>query len=94
MHRAVDDYAGFSLLVGIGNFFDILGVLCLGKALVVHDHIVRFRPVRIIVEINLCVGAAATFINDGPLDGCPCFRGDGECLGLEFVIVAAAAGDE
>ena len=94
VHRAVNHDGGFAGLVGGGDFADVGGVSGVGEALVVHDDVVGLGPVRIVVERNLRRGALAALVDDGPRDVAKFLRALEVGLGLEIVVVAAAAGDE
>jgi hypothetical protein len=76
------------------NFCDVGRIVGVGEALVVHDDIVGFGPVGIIVEFDLGAGSLAAFVDDGPRDVADLLYALGEGFGLKIIIVAAATGDE
>src|SRR5690606_35740520 len=53
VHRAVDHDGGFAGLVGRGDLADVLGIVGVGEALVVDDHVVGLGPVGIVVQRDL-----------------------------------------
>ena len=94
VQRAVDDNGGGAGAVGGGDFLDVGEVGGVGEALVVDDVTVSFGPGRIDIESDLAAGGGAALVNDGPRDVAEFLEAPGERLGLEGVVVAAAAGDE
>ena len=55
---------------------------------------VRSCPVRVLVEIDLCPGAIAAFVDHGPLNVGLFADTVGHGIGLKLVVVAAAPGDQ
>src|SRR5687768_16909574 len=94
MHRAMDDHGGFTGLVSGGDAADVIFVRGIREAFVVNDHVVWLGPIGIFVEIDLSTGAGAAFVDDGEFNIGDFGNATGERFGLEFVVMAAAAGDD
>ena len=94
MHGAVDDYGRGSIPVTIDDFPNVVGILGVGEALVVDDHIIRRCPFRVVIKIDLRLCSPAPLVNDGPFDVSLGRRGEGESFGLEGVVVTATSGNQ
>ena len=90
----MDDDGGCAVFVAVDDFLDVAEVLGVGEALVVDDDVVGFGPVGVVIEFDLAFASLAAFVDDGPVDVGFRSGGEGEGLGLKFVVVAASAGDE
>jgi hypothetical protein len=80
--------------VGGRDFAGVVDVGEIGEALVVHDDVVGFGPVRVFVEFDFGVLGGAALVDDGPRDGAKFLGGGDERFRLEGVVVTATAGDE
>ena len=94
MHRAVDHDGVDTLAVGLSDFADVLWIVRVGEAFVVHDDVEAFGPVGFVVKIDRRAGSFATFEYDRPIDRDRLLFGSQlHGFGLVVVVVAATARD-
>ena len=94
VHCAMDDHGGRAAFVAFGDAADVFSIFGIGKAFVVDDDVVAFGPIEVFIKVDLGGGAGARILKDGPLHVRDFADGLGDRLGLESVVVAAAAGDD
>ena len=95
VHGAVHDDGVDTIAVGLRDFTDVIRIVGIGEAFVVHDDIEAFGPVGLAVQIDRRAGSFASFEYDRPVDRDRLlFGGQLHGFGLVVVIVAATAGDD
>ena len=51
----------------LGDLADVILIIGVGKALVVHHHVILLRPLGIVIEIDLRVGSLSSLVDQGSL---------------------------
>jgi hypothetical protein len=97
VRRAVQHHGRNAIEVRFGNALDEGHIRDRAEALVVQNHIITLRPIRVLVDADLVIPALLSigsfFVNDGELHIGAGTDALGEDELLLLVVVAAAAGD-
>ena len=94
VHRAVNHHRRYAFLMGVGDTTDVILINRVGKALVMHHHVVALGPVGIAIKINLGLGSSAAFVDHLPLNLGLLSHTLYQRLALELIVVTATAGDQ
>jgi len=94
VHAAVQQHGRQTVAVRLENPVDDLQILHAGTALVVNDHIIILRPIRLLVDRVQVLNTGVGIVGDGPHDIRTGGNPFGQNILLLRVVVAAAAEDQ